>query len=70
MPRKNYFAVIFLFVFLFRAIALYAEELSYDRYAPSPARPATSNGKKAAAEFLTYPLEIFRQAKAKREKIG
>lgn len=54
-------AALFLFcLILSGATALYAENLSYDRYAESSAQTNSSPGKKIAAEFLTYPFELLR----------
>ncbi len=60
-PRQKFFAALFLFALIFSSAALYAEDLSYDRYAalPAPAE-SPSTGKKIAAEILTYPFELLR----------
>ena len=54
------FIVLLLVSVFLSSLLLYAEDLSYDRYAPGGQAAPSSTGKKMAAEFLTYPFEIIR----------
>ncbi|MBI3307053.1 MAG: BamA/TamA family outer membrane protein [Candidatus Omnitrophica bacterium] len=57
---SSIFGAVFIISFLSFAFSLYAEDLSYDRYAPAKSSIQPSTGKGVAAHLLVYPFELIK----------